>query len=81
MYVEFGESEKDEAERKLIEFIQRKGGSVTPRDLVRGIWSIKKTDEAEQALTGLVKVGFGEWVNKASQTNQKRKFKLFDETA
>jgi hypothetical protein len=58
-------SESDEAQdrRQLVEWIERKGGSVTARELQMGNRRYRRSAEAtEQALDELVKAGLGRWV-------------------
>lgn len=61
VYAIFGETDGDKATRQLADLIRRKGGIVTPRDLMRSGPCFKSADEAEDALEGLVKAGVGEW--------------------
>lgn len=62
IYSTFEEGDAERDRRKLAEWIVRRGGSATPRDLVRGMWSFKgKAQEAEAAIDDLVKAGFGTW--------------------
>ncbi len=61
VYGVLGESDEDRAQRMLIEFIRRKGGRVTPRDLMRGGPCYATRDEAELALQSLVGLGLGSW--------------------
>jgi hypothetical protein len=55
--------EGDEArdQRRLVEWIGRKGGSVTPRDVQQGCRWLKEPSAAEAALDALVKAGRGTW--------------------
>lgn len=61
VYETFGESEEAQEQRRLIELIRRKGGSVTPRNLMRSSRQYSSADIAEEALDGLVKAGLGTW--------------------
>ncbi|MSR29092.1 MAG: hypothetical protein EXS03_05900 [Phycisphaerales bacterium] len=48
--------------RELVEWIERKGGAVTVRDLTHGVRVYRGDhDAAEGALLKLVEVGFGRW--------------------
>jgi len=61
-------SESDEAResRRLAEWIERKGGTVTPRDLTHGLREYRgKPEEAERGLMALVADGVGRWVHDA----------------
>ena len=42
-----------------VEWIARKGGRTTPRELVREYRQVKRTDEAEELLSELVQCGLG----------------------
>jgi hypothetical protein len=55
------ESEEDQAERELIELIERFGGTVTSRKLQRRCRKYKTADAAENALQILVKHEKGDW--------------------
>lgn len=56
------EDEAAQARRRLIDFIQRKGGSVTARDLAHGLRDFRSdTPAAEAALGELVEAGLGAW--------------------
>jgi len=49
-------------ERRLVEWIERRGGAVTARDLTHGLRQFRgKPDAAEAALAGLVQAGVGVW--------------------
>lgn len=52
----------DPPRRRLLEWILHKGGTVTVRDVQRGMRCYKTTTEAEAALTELVDAGDGHWV-------------------
>jgi hypothetical protein len=56
------ESDEDRETRRLVEWIERKGGSVTVRDLTHGMRAYRGDSEsAESALAALVKIGLGCW--------------------
>lgn len=56
-------------QRTLLEFIERHGGLVTVRDVMRNCWRLKnQRDQAEFELSMLVKSGFGRWVEKRTGT-------------
>jgi len=61
VYAMLEESEEDGERRRLVELIQRKGGSVTPRDLMRSTRKYLTAADAESALAELVKAGIGTW--------------------
>lgn len=49
------------ADEKLLSWVGRQGGAVTPRDVLTGCRWIETADEAEAALTRLVEAGRGRW--------------------
>jgi len=62
VYAVLAEGDEDRDRRRLAEWIGRHGGSVTVRDLVRGVWQYRgRPDEARAALDELAKVGLGRW--------------------
>lgn len=61
IYAMLSESPDDSARRKLIDFIERKGGIVTAREVKQGNRRFESTADAEAALEQLVKAGFGHW--------------------
>lgn len=63
VYAVLAESEADREDRELVELIQRKGGSVTPRDLMRCSRRYATSAGAEAALDALAKAGRGSWQN------------------
>ena len=69
----------------LLEWIARKGGETTVRELVRGVRQFRgRPDDAEAALQRLVELGFGAWKNlPASQKGGRptRVFRLLDTLA
>jgi len=55
-------NEAEAEQRRLVEWIERRGGAVTVRDVTHGIRRFRgKPDEAEAALNGLVEAGLGAW--------------------
>ncbi|MCK6465095.1 MAG: DUF3987 domain-containing protein [Phycisphaerae bacterium] len=61
VYGLLGEDEESRELRQLTEWITRKGGAVTPRDLTRNLRAYPTANEAEAALEGMVKAGLGTW--------------------
>lgn len=62
VYAILSESDNDREARRLVEWIERKGGTVTARDLTHGIRAYRADpDAAERALLGLVEAGIGRW--------------------
>lgn len=62
VYGLFSETDEDRAVRDLMQWISRKGGTVTPRELMRSNSRKYPTSEAaELALNALAKLGHGRW--------------------
>lgn len=62
VYAILSESDDDRETRRLMEWIDRKGGTVTARDLTHGVWAYRgDPDAAERALSALVEAGIGRW--------------------
>ncbi len=59
VYEVLRESDENRDRRRLVELIQRKGGSVTPRDLMRSSRQFPTAEAAELALADLAGAGFG----------------------
>jgi len=55
------ESDESRDQRRLMEWIERKGGSVTARDVQQGCRWLREPGMAEAALDELVKAGCGDW--------------------
>jgi len=61
VYSLLSESDDDCEQRRLIEWIERKGGSVTPREVQQGHREYRTAQEAEAATEELAKAGYGHW--------------------
>jgi hypothetical protein len=61
VYALLSESGDDRELRQLIEWIERKGGSVTAREVQQGHRHYHTAQDAETALEELAKAGCGEW--------------------
>ncbi|MFN7022128.1 MAG: hypothetical protein ACK4WH_12480, partial [Phycisphaerales bacterium] len=62
VYAILGESDEGRESRRLVEWIERKGGAVTTRDLTHGVRAYRgDPDAAERALSALVEAGIGRW--------------------
>jgi hypothetical protein len=79
IYAELSETTLQREQRKLCEFIERRGGAVSVRDLMQDYWALRdRRDEAERQLGALVRNGFGKWVDeKGSRGPAARKFQMF----
>lgn len=66
VYAILAENDDDREARQLAEWIERKGGEVTARDLTHGVRAFRgDPDAAERALSGLAEAGMGHWENDA----------------
>lgn len=63
VYAILSESDVDRQRRNLAELIQRHGGSMTARDLMRCSREYRTAGDAELALLSLTRAGWGEWVS------------------
>src|SRR5262249_55224393 len=61
VYSVLAERNEHREQRELIELVQRKGGAITVRELMRCSRQFPKADDAEAALSALAKAGFGHW--------------------
>jgi hypothetical protein len=78
VYAMLGETETDRDQRRLVEWIERKGGAVTAREVQQGCRWLQEPGTAEAALEELVKAGRGTWEQSpAGQRGQPtRRFRL-----
>ena len=80
VYQMLSETEQQRHAKEVVEFIQRKGGAVSPRDLISGIARIRDAEAAEATLNALVKDDRGMWIEKPPGPKggrPTRKFHLF----
>lgn len=64
IYTRLGESDQDQERRRLLEWIEGRGGKVTVRELTHGWWAFRKdAPAARAALNELVESGLGRWVH------------------
>ncbi|MDC3256086.1 YfjI family protein [bacterium] len=61
------ESLEDQSRRKVAEYIAKRGGSITARDLQRGKNEIKNSDQAERVLRDLANHGWGNMQTRKSE--------------
>ena len=61
VYAMLAESEEEQDQRRLVEWIRRKGVPVTSREVRQGCRWLKSPGAAEAALVELVKAGHGIW--------------------
>ena len=78
VYAMLDESDAERDERRLVDWIGRKGGTVTPREVQQGCRWLKEPGAAETALEELAKAGHGIWEpSPAGRRGQPtRRFKL-----
>ena len=78
VYAMLDESDAERDQRRLVEWIGRKGGTVTVREVQQGCRWLKEPGAAEGALEELAKAGRGTWEQSpAGQRGQPtRRFKL-----
>jgi hypothetical protein len=63
VYAMLDESDAERDQRRLVDWIGGKGGTVTPREVQQGCRWLKEPGAAEIALEELVKAGRGTWQN------------------
>jgi hypothetical protein len=61
VYAMLDETDAERDQRRLVDWISRKGGTVTPREVQQGCRWLKESGAAEAALEELVKAGRGTW--------------------
>ena len=61
VYAILGESDEDRERRRLVEWLERRGGSVTPRDVQMGCRWLREPGAAEAAVETLARAGWGCW--------------------
>jgi hypothetical protein len=71
------ETDDERDRRELAEWIgARRGGVVTPRELVQGRRELKTVEAAEAALAALAGAGYGDWRLTPTATKPRREFVL-----
>jgi len=66
VYAALSEDDEARARRQLVEWIERRGGSVTLRELTHGVRQYRgNSDAARAALDTLAKAGIGRWTHPA----------------
>lgn len=67
VYGILGETDEEREQRRLAGWIERRGGSVTVRDLTHGLRQYRgDTEAAKSALDALAEAGLGRWTHPAS---------------
>jgi hypothetical protein len=78
VYAMLDESEGEQEQRRLAEWIERKGGSVTVREVQQGCRWLKEAGAAEAALEELVKARRGSWQPPETTAKGGRPSRVFD---
>ncbi|RMF85049.1 MAG: DUF3987 domain-containing protein [Planctomycetota bacterium] len=66
VYAVLGETEEERSRRRLVEWIDRRGGDVSVRDLTHGLHQYRgHADAAKAELDALAKAGLGSWTHPA----------------
>ncbi len=78
VYALLGETDDERDQRRLVEWIERKGGSVTARETQMGCRWLREAGAAEAALDALVKAGLGTWESspRGQRGQPTRRFRL-----
>jgi hypothetical protein len=78
IYAELAETPQQREQRELVEFIERRGGAVSVREITQFHRPLRgQRDEAERQLGVLVRNGFGKWFDdKGSRGPAARKFQI-----
>ncbi|MFO1007730.1 MAG: DUF3987 domain-containing protein [Planctomycetaceae bacterium] len=78
VYAMLSETEAERDQRRLADWIDRKGHPVTPREVQQGCRWLKESRAAEQALQALVNGGVGTWISspKGQPGQPTRRFQL-----
>jgi hypothetical protein len=61
VYALLGESDDEREQRRLVEWLERRGGSATARDVQMGCRWLRESGAADAALEQLAKAGWGNW--------------------
>jgi hypothetical protein len=77
VYAMVAESDAERDQRRLVEWIDRKGGSVTPREIQMGCRWLRHAGASETVLDELVKTGRGTWSNVQTTAKGGRPTRLF----
>ena len=83
-YAALAETPQQRERRELIEFIKRRGGTVTVRDVITYHWPLKnQTEKAEAQLNSLEKAGYGKWeeIRPEGRGRPTQVFRLFPTSA
>jgi hypothetical protein len=77
LYATLDESDDDRDRRRLVEWLERRGGVATPREVQRALRGLREAGAAEAALEALVAAGLGTWEQVAGQKGRPaRRFRV-----
>jgi hypothetical protein len=79
IYAALAETSEQREQREMIEFVERRGGEASVRDVTHGCWAYRnKAVQAERVLNALVRNGSGKWQDPkpGSRGQPARKFRL-----
>jgi hypothetical protein len=77
VYAMLDESDAERDQRRLLEWIESRGGSVTPREVQMGCRWLREPGAAEAALEGLVQAGRGTWRDAPTSAKGGRPARVF----
>ena len=77
VYALLGESDDDREQRRLIEWIERKGGSATARELMRSSRQWATANDAEAVLDDLAAANYGRWMEQPTSSKGGRPTRVF----
>ncbi|MCL2330198.1 MAG: DUF3987 domain-containing protein [Phycisphaerae bacterium] len=77
VYAILAEGDEGREQRRLIELIQCKGGSITTRELQQSSRDYRKSADAEAALSELILAGIGRWEDRNPAPNGGRPTRVF----
>lgn len=78
VYAMLVETEEQKVDRRLVEWIERKGGRVTVRQLQQGWREFSTSEQARSGLQRLVEQGFGRWSHQPSSSRGGRPTEAFE---
>ena len=77
VYTMLDELAEDRDRRELVELIERRGGTITVRELQQSVRRISTSQQAEQELEELVSAGYGRWEEDSPKPKRGRPSKIF----
>ena len=83
VYDLLNETSLDRERRRLVQWIERRGGTVTAREVQRGVSQYRTAIAAESALVDLVAANYGKWatdIHQGGRGRPVRRFRLMTES-